>query len=251
MRLLLRNELLGDIMTIALRTAALLGALTAATACTPLEMERPDAPPSAMEEAMLAGIGHNMDDGALSLAGATGFYTRDAGTEWAGMNSRHEGFARFTIRRGDIDGDLEGRCRSEAVDLSHGSVSMRARPLSYRCRFERDGERIDAHLELEEKPAWKDERQGYIFLGGRRIDIRSTHGSPQLAYGSGAPLGYTFSAEGQDIGGIDLTNEFKKVYLPRDYAYREAAIAASVALALFRDVDAEGFDGAFNPPDRE
>lgn len=207
--------------------------------CTLDEMEMPNAPPGALEDAVLSGIAPGIYRGEFAIAGVVGPFERGEDRYRMGGERNKEGGAHFVARGPGVDGAVSGDCQFRASDYGSNSLSYRQKPLRYRCRFERNGREIDAHLELEEQASYRDERAGFLFYRGERIEIRSSHNGALTTHPSSSPLGYTMSVNGQDIGGVDLTaGEHKRVYLPRDPAYREAAIIGSVALALFLDPDA-------------
>ena len=213
--------------------------------CTLDEMERPDAPPGAMEDAVLSGIAPGIYKGDFAIAGVVGPFER--GAEWrrGGFGRSKEGGAHFVARGPGVDGVVAGDCRFDAGDGRSKNDAYGQGRLRYRCQFERNGREIDAHLELQEERGFHDERSGYLFYRGERIEIRSTHDSAVAGQPSSSPRGYTMSVNGQDIGGVDLTSDHKRVYLPRDPAYREAAIVGSVALALFLDPDTQSDFGGY------
>ena len=226
------------------KTAAVLLSALAASACTQAHMRAPIAPPDAVESAVLTGVG-GRQSGGFDLAGAHGNFVRSGGAyrerDFTGRKSPFlfkDGESRFTIWGEGIDGRLSADCGSQASEFDAGRISVGLPNLSYRCRFHRDGAPIDARLELAESRSAKllAPREGFLFFRGRRMEIRSVHDfdDPRVVR-SGTAVGYAFLVDGQEIGGIDLANAPYRVYLPRDPAYREAAMAASLSMALFYD----------------
>lgn len=237
-------------------TAAVLLAALTASACTEAHMRAPAAPPGAVESAVLTGVG-GRQSGGFDLAGAHGNFVRSGGAyrerDFTGRKSPvlfKDGESQFTIWGEGIDGRLSGDCGSQASEFDAGRVSIGIADLSYRCRFQRDGAPIDARLELAEPRSAKllAPRAGFLFFRGRRMEIRSVHDFEEPGVlRSGTAAGYAFLVDGQEIGGIDLANAPYRVYLPRDPAYREAAMAASLAMALFYDPENMVGEETFGP----
>jgi len=209
--------------------------------CADLHMRTPSAAPDSVEEALLTGIGHK-DSGRFQLAGAEGTFVRGNVTIRAEPALIHEGDAQFTLSGEGVDGDVRAECGYIAVDSGDAVLAVRTQPLVYRCSFFRDGQPIDARLEVKEKRSLGDKREGLLFYRGRRMDLTSVHDSPQLRIPAGSALGYMFIVDGREVGGIDSNATPRRAFLPRDPALREAAMVASVALALFRDVSWTDFD---------
>jgi hypothetical protein len=203
--------------------------------CAEVHMRMPAAPPESMEEAMLTGMGHE-EIGRFSLAEVNGTFVRGSGAYKEHSKTEYESDGRFTASGGDVEGRLSADCAAYAAEIGE-SISITTAPFSFRCTFERNGAPIDARLELNERKVGLSQREGLIFFRGRRIDLKSSHKIQETRFSTGLPAGYTFLVDGQEIGGIDLNGADKRVYLPRDPAYREAAIAASVALSLLREPD--------------
>ena len=227
-------------LTIALLTAA----STFMSGCTLAHMRAPAAPPETMQATLLTGIG-GKESGGFDLAGAHGNFVRSSGAyrenDYPGDRDpvlHKGGDGEFTVWGDGVEGRLAARCGSHSTEIETGAITLSGEPLSYRCRFTRDGRPIDARLEIREPRSAKvlAPREGLLFFRGRRMDIRSVHefDDPRIAR-SGTAAGYAFVVDGQEIGGIDLTNAPYRVHLPRDPAYREAAIAASIAMGLFSD----------------
>ncbi|MDG2535495.1 hypothetical protein P6144_17670 [Sphingomonas sp. HITSZ_GF] len=210
--------------------------LLAATGCTPLQMRPPATPFDQTEEAVLHGIDWQ-EAGSFTLAGSSGRYARGAGYDWFGDVMELRGGAGFVAAGDGITGELSAACNSSATDMGSGALTIRTRNIAYRCRFARDRHPIPARLVLDERTALLDRREGHIELGGARIELRSEHHMLGSSVPVAKPLGYVFSANGQAIGGIDLNGSAKRVFLPRDPALREAALAAALALALFIDAE--------------
>lgn len=70
---------------------------------------------------------------------------------------------------------------------------------------------------------------------GREIAVRSIHRDIAGGLPTSTALGYSFSANGREIGAVDLNGLNKTLYVPRSGPDREAVIVASVALSTFWD----------------
>lgn len=230
-----------------LTIALLMGGASVLAGCTEAHMRMPNAPVEAMETALLTGVG-GKQSGGFDLGDARGNFVRSGGAyrerDYPGDRDpvlHQDGEAEFTVWGDAVEGRLSASCGSHATEIDTGSFAESGDPVSYSCRFARGGTPIDARLELGEPQSAKllAPRTGFIFFRGRRMEIRSVHDfdNPGVAR-SGTAVGYTFLADGQEIGGVDLANAPYRVHLPRDPAYREAAIAATLAMAMFYDPEA-------------
>lgn len=213
-----------------------LAASMALAGCADLHMRAPDAPVDAIDQVEMTGIDLR-DAGSFNVAGNRGNFVRGDARFRSGAAIVHEGDVAFALAGRDVEGRVDADCGHSAIDIGSDSLSIRSSPVTFRCQFLRNGAPIDARLEINEKRALGDRREGVIFYRGHRIALRSVHDSPQLRVRSGTPLGYMFLMEEREIGGVDINDSSQRVYLPRDPALREAALVAAIALTLFQDPD--------------
>lgn len=208
-------------------------------------MRAPLAPPDDIEAVPLTGLTWR-GAGSLDLAGAHGNYVREEGTYREGNTLHKQGSGRFTMSGPGIHGTVEGRCGSHSSESSFGPLTVTKDRILYRCSFTRDGRPIDARLVLEEPEPAKSfgfrlttPREGLLFYFGRRMDLKSVHEymdakGAKVKGKANVPTGYAFVVDGREIGGVSVTFPHQ-VYLPRDPDYREAALVASLSLALFSE----------------
>lgn len=225
-------------MKIGLGAAGLAIALTGLAGCGGIREAHMAVPSelAAAERVTLDGMG-GWHRGDFELAGAKGRFTR--ASEATGY---HDG--EWITRRGGgsfLYGELSGRCRFAEAELDFGLFQPKPRQLDYVCDFARGGEPIEARLTLRENNVAlggmtpQERREGIFEFEGRRIGLRSVHHSAESRIPTASPIGYLFEAGGRPVGGIDLNGGDHSLFLPRDPALREAAIAASLAVSVFWD----------------
>jgi hypothetical protein len=125
--------------------------------------------------------------------------------------------------------------------VNAGPISVTSGRLVFHCDFARGGRPIDANFVISDpSSAWgtvhgRDERTGMLVYEGRKIAVHSIHRDVAGGLPTPTALGYSFSADGREIGAVDLNGLNKTLYVPRNGPDREAVIAASVALSTFWD----------------
>ena len=199
-------------------------------------MRLPNAPEAQMEQVALTGIGFGRR-GSFHLGNSSGQYVRGSGTVGALGYDSTTGDVEFSLEGDDVEGTLSASCHFGQGDLQlTEALSMTVRPLSYRCDFERDGMPLPATLEIHQRGIGGNERRGEFVFEGQRMELRSAHKMKGGGLPSGTPVDYIFMQDGREIGGVDSNGlKLRHVYLPRNEALREAAMAASLALALVWD----------------
>jgi hypothetical protein len=160
--------------------------------------------------------------------------------------TRTERFGRmsFAATGPGVGGSLSGDCRYDRSEesLRMGSLSV-ARPLSpllFQCRFEREGRQIGT-LRMFAAPRSRalvqfEERRGEVRTDATTLAIHSLHKLGARQVTTSDRVGYAMAAGDRVVAMIDL-NGFtrRRLALPYDPQQREAALAASLALALFWD----------------
>ena len=154
---------------------------------------------------------------------------------------KHRGAGSFRLQASQNMSELAGRCSYREGITNAGPVSITPDRLVFHCTFARDRRPIEASLIISDPKSrfgtlhGRDERTGVLVYEGREIVLRSIHRD----IGGGLPtptaLGYSFSADGREIGAVDLNGLNKTLYVPRDGPDREAVIVGSVALSTFWD----------------
>jgi hypothetical protein len=194
-----------------------------------------------MEQVRLTGVG-GWHKGDFKFGRSEGSFRRVAGQHDYSEYQPDRGYVKnrgrtaFTISGADVRGVLAADCEYWQAEREDRGVHNQQYALHYDCRFKRDGVPLEAFLQLDSGThPWVSQREGEISLGARRIRIRSVHTAKGLKIPSTLPLGYIFSDEVNEIGGLDLNGAPKLAYLPLDPALREAAAAASLALAVLWD----------------
>lgn len=195
----------------------------------------------------LRGIGWGQS-GRFELAAldAQGSYRRSASKVGRGEVD-YTGMVDFTLDRAGEDEPVEGRCQyhqgtSESRDRIGRSVRLETTvldlPFTYACQFSRGGREIGT-LALDRAPgAWIDvrtPRRGEVRLGATRLDLRSAHNFEGSKMPAEMPLGYLMATVDGDVGAAYLNGETRRLILPKVGEQREAALLASLALALLWD----------------
>jgi hypothetical protein len=145
----------------------------------------------------------------------------------------------------DVRGTLSGECRYDRLEqrvVAKGwSVAAPAEPLGMHCDFTRDGAAI-GFLRLRARHAplklvQVAQREGEVEINGMRLALRSEHRLGGRGLPTSEPVGYSLhEASGQRVAAVDLNGATRvRVALPNDAARRDAALAASLALAVFWD----------------
>lgn len=177
--------------------------------------------------------------------GMRGTFKRSAETSGRGEVD-YTGSLDFTL---SADGSkaTEGRCRyfqgtSEFRDRPSRDLridtSVLALPFRYHCSFLRGGREIGA-LTLQRAPGatidLRTLRRGEITLGDARLDLRSVHTFEGSRMPAEMPLGYLMASADGDIGAAYINGGARRLVLPKSGEEREAALLASLALALLWD----------------
>jgi hypothetical protein len=223
---------------------AALGIATALSGCMVREARIALAPGLAesAERIELTGMGGGRS-GDFQLGQGSGTFTRSA--ERLGVFDpllvRHRGGGAFRLRESTDGIELAGRCSYREGIVNAGPVSVTPGRLVFHCDFARGGRRIDASFMIAHPKSalgtlhGRDERTGMLVYEGREIAVRSIHRDIAGGLPTSTALGYSFSANGREIGAVDLNGLNKTLYVPRSGPDREAVIVASVALSTFWD----------------
>ena len=221
------------ILALALTTVAAGGCVGEARMAMPSDLA------AATDRIEMTGIGHG-ESGHFQLGASTGTFRRGAAEHRSddGFFVWNRGGGDFTVTGPDVGGALSGGCLYREDRHDAGSVEITARPFAYRCRFDRNGEPLDAGLVLDAVPRSPGRLlsaatlAGTLHYGGRAIGIRAIHDMEGGRVPSGTPLGYMFDVGGRPIGAIDVNGAGKTIYAPRSGEDREVVLAGAVALAI-------------------
>ncbi|HEY6916257.1 MAG TPA: hypothetical protein VI381_01305, partial [Allosphingosinicella sp.] len=188
-------------------------------------MRLPRAPEAEMEQTEITGLDYGRR-GAFRFANAGGTYVRNGGRADLLGYGGNSGHLEFTLEGEGVEGRLAAFCSHSQADVALSEdVQLKVKPLTYRCKFERDGLPLEASLEMHERGIFAAERRGSLLFEGQRLELRSVHKSKAGKLPSKAAVGYVFLQNGREIGGVDtLGSETRHAYLPRDPALREAAM---------------------------
>ena len=219
---------------------ALLVGVAALGACVQeARMRLPLAPAAELEEVALTGIGFSAA-GTFTIAGAEGDYSRGGERVDAFEVTSAAGGSSFSLRGGPVGEDLSAFCSFSQKDVALSrSLTATVEPLFLRCTFDRESGQA-GDLELSAGGISGSERHGSLLFDGRLLEVKSVHKMQGSPLPTGMPLGYVFLDQGREVGGVDLNGGTKRVYLPRDPELRQAALAASVALAVFQEPEDVG-----------
>jgi len=195
----------------------------------------------------LRGIGWGQS-GRFELAAldAQGSYRRSAIKSGRGEVD-YTGTVDFTLDRAGANESVAGRCQyhqgtSESRDRIGRSVRLETTvldlPFTYACQFSRGGREIGT-LTLDRAPGtWIDIRtlrRGEVRMGATRLDLRSAHNFEGSKMPAEMPLGYLMASGDGDVGAAYLNGGTRRLILPKAGEQREAALLASLALALLWD----------------
>lgn len=223
---------------------AAVGALPAAAMAAPV-MEGFASAAAKGDVVQLRGIGWGQK-GRFNLPslGASGTFRRSAERVGVGMVD-YVGGVDFTFER--KGGAIAGRCRyhqgtSEWRDRIARNVrvetSVLEAPFSYRCEFLQEGRAIGS-LTLDRAPGrpvdLRTLRAGEVEVSGARLTLRSVHTFAGSKLPTETPLGYTIIGSQGTVGAAYLNGGSRRLVLPKTGAEREAALLASLALALLWD----------------
>jgi hypothetical protein len=194
------------------------------------------------ERLELRGMGGGRS-GDFRLAGVPGSFSRSADRLgiFDPLLVRNSGGGSFTLAASPLGPQLSGRCRYREREINAGPISVTPGRLGYHCLFRSQGRPLAAELVLiDPKSALgtvhgQSRRVGYLAIEGREIGIRSIHRDARGGLPPPTPLGYIFDADGLEVGAIDVNGTNKTLHVPRDPQFREAVIAAGLALSIFWD----------------
>jgi hypothetical protein len=222
------------------KVAAAIAGFLAMTACVQeARMRLPMAPAAELEEVALVGIGFRTA-GSFTVAGAEGDYSRGGERVDAFEVTSAAGGTGFSLRGGPVREDLSGFCQFNQKDVRLGrGLTATVEPLFFHCGIDRSGAPI-GDIEINAGGLSGSERRGTMMFDGRLLEIRSVHKVQGSPLPTDLPIGYVFLENGREVGGVDVNGGTKRLYLPRDPELREAALAASVALAVFQEPENTG-----------
>ena len=182
----------------------------------------------------------------LPALGSKGTFRRTAGSSGRGA-VEYTGTVDFTLNTAMGRGATTGQCRyyqgtSEFRDRIGRGVRVETTvldlPFTYSCRFLRDGLEIGT-LTLDRAPGAMIDirtlRLGKVQVAGARLDLRSVHTFEGSKMPTEMQLGYLMATKDGDIGAAYLNGGTRRLVLPGAGNEREAALLASLALALLWD----------------
>ncbi len=188
----------------------------------------------------------------LASSGARGNFRRGAETYERDELKAQSGTVDFSVAGPGIHGKLSGSCGFEQETVGASAkvkrgvwidASVLAAPYVYTCLFFRDAEPI-GELSLERVPGRTMDirtlRSGTVRTGGVPLALQSVHTFEGSRMPAEMPLGYTMARAADDRAGPELAAAYlngntRYLVLPRQPAEREAALLASLALALVWD----------------
>lgn len=167
-------------------------------------------------------------------------WTQGLGDKASSSHVRAKAKLTFTLDDGQEGGPLTAACEaravSETLDFGALSIGSDVQPFDLSCVLSRGGQAV-GDLDLHAVPPTgltvQDRREGRIRLGGQTLSLTSIHrfegGRPPTA----SPIGYLLARDDQIVGAIDVNHwRTRKLALPKSPELREAALAASLVLAL-------------------
>lgn len=182
----------------------------------------------------------------LPELGTKGVFRRTAGSSGRGEVD-YTGTVDFTLEGSREQPAITGQCRyhqgtSDFRDRIVPGVRVETTvldlPFTYICRFLRDGQEIGT-LMLDRAPGavidLRTLRRGEVQVGGARLDLRSVHTFEGSKMPAEMPLGYLMATKDGDVGAAYLNGGTRRLILPTAGDQREAALLASLALALLWD----------------
>lgn len=171
----------------------------------------------------------------------SGFYSALAVSR-EGFGSMDKARADFQLTWPGLATPVTARCQGGQSALTVAWITWKREPLAYNCTFG-GGAPADAALTLAvgegsflqrlQQPL----RAGELRWNGMtiRFDTKQVGGNP---VSGGKPLGYVFSRDGKDVGGVDLGGGFTPpaFFLPaKGAAERDPMMVAAIALFVFPD----------------
>lgn len=201
-----------------------------------------DALAATTERVAVRGIGIGRS-GHFTLGGASGSYQRFAERARVRGETYARAGVRFTV------GDVAGQCLADEASYRDRltrnlAMTTTAVPYGIECRFTVGG-RPAGVLNMDSVPARgvsaADTRRGSLQWGEAGMGVRSVHHFARSPLPAGAPLGYLIERRGGAVAGVDVSGVRPVLLLPRADVHdgtRDAALAATVALALMWEPDA-------------
>lgn len=224
-----------------LGAAGLLGATVSACSISEARIAVPSELSVGVERLEVSGMGGGRK-GDFRFAGAPGTFSRSA--DRLGVMDDHfvqyRGGGSFDLAASQEAPPMSARCGYGESRVQAGPISVTSRGFTYVCELSSGGApsgRLiihDANGPLGSANG-RSEREGTFDYKGQRLAVRSIHrleGSPLPVQ---APLGYLFLADGRAIGAVDLNGTGKTILAPRSPEFREAVIAAGIALSILWD----------------
>ena len=147
----------------------------------------------------------------------------------------------FTLTIPSLPGPVQAECEGGEARTQFLWITFEREPLAYNCTFS-GGAPADAgfSLTLSRHGNWvnrlqQPQRAGELTWNGQtyRAETRYVEGLP---WGSGGVMGYVFSRDGTDIGGVALNGMAPTFYLPpAGTADRDAVALLGAILFTFQD----------------
>lgn len=160
--------------------------------------------------------------------------------EALGSYSKDRMSANFTVMRPGLSEPITVTCAGGQGRIGLGWITFKRETLNYVCEFGGAAPPGAAFSLALSEGTWKGrliqpQRAGELQFGETtlRAETRLIGGLP---IGGGAPLGYMFTRDGQEIGGISLNGLRPAFYLPpQGSADRDAAAVLGLILFYFQD----------------
>ena len=175
---------------------------------------------------------------------AIGEYVGSAAARSSGMAMpfRRSAHARtsFALTIPSLSGDVQGECEGGEARTQVLWITFERQDLAYNCTFSGAAPAGAAFsLSLSRHGNWlnrltQPQRAGELSWDGRtyRVETRYVEGLP---WSGGGVLGYVFSRDGVDIGGVALNGMAPTFYLPPAGSDRDAAALLGAVLFTFQD----------------
>ncbi|MBI2262345.1 MAG: hypothetical protein HYU62_11875 [Caulobacterales bacterium] len=147
----------------------------------------------------------------------------------------------FALSIPSLGGEVQGECEGGEARIQILGITFEREPLAYNCAFSGAAPADAAFtLALSRHGNWlnrlqQPQRAGQLSWNGQvyRAETRYVEGLP---WSSGGVLGYVFSRDGVDIGGVALNGMAPTFYLPpAGSADRDAAALLGAILFTFQD----------------
>lgn len=178
--------------------------------------------------------------GAYERSSTSRTWTQGLGDKASSSHVRAKAKLTYTLDDGQEGGPLTAACEaravSEKIDLGALSIGDDVQPFDLSCVLSRGGRAV-GDLDLHAVPPTglmvQDRREGRIRLGGETLSLTSIHRFEGGRLPTASPLGYLLARDDQVVAAIDVNHwRTRKLALPKSPELREAALAASLVLAL-------------------